>query len=139
VIIGLATVFVSTSYNLLNNSPVAGMPLTRFTQKIAKQRYKAEKGIRIYLRRNIPDKEGDSFLQDQTNIHGISGGSFTSKADQENVQEVDLLYPEKPGNLIPGSLIIIDIFVEDAKDKETIIQQAKKYPQVEVVANIQVQ
>lgn len=139
IVTGVIVSAAFASYIIFKKRSIVGFPLSYFIQQIQEQRYVEKKGIRVFLKKEVSSQEGFLFAQELNNILGVNGVSLTSKRAQELMEENVLLYPEEPSTLIPGSHIIIDVFVENIQDKETIIQQIKKYPQVETVADLKPQ
>lgn len=114
-------------------------PLYQFSQQLEKRRIQEGKGIRVYLKRDVPDEEGDLVRQRFSNISGVNGTSFISKSAQEVINDKASLYPKEIDSLISGSHIIIDVYVENIQNKEAVIQQLKKDSRVEVIIDLEAQ
>lgn len=100
------------------------------------RKYTEDKGIRIYLKSNITDEQGDMIAKEFVKYQGVSGYSLIPISLQKQYEKYNSLYPENLGALNPRNHVIIDLYIENSGEISTILENLKTNTDIQAISNI---
>lgn len=102
---------------------------------ITEKRYQEGKVFEVILKEEVTDREAKSVLDELYKIRGVNGSTLYTREIQK-IGDYSFLFPQDVISIEPESRVVIDLFVENLKDKKSIIEQVKNNPKVEVVLDL---
>jgi len=126
--------FIVNKQNQMNN--LKNPPTDKQYYSLDENKSVQDKGIRIFLKSNITDEQGDEIAKEFIKYEGVAGYSLIPLSLQQQYEKYNNLYPKDLSVLTPRNNVIIDLYVTNGDFINDIINDLKNNPNVQAVSNI---